>query len=354
MRAGIVGFPACGKKTLFSLLTRTAGAGAFLGGRRGNFAVPDERLDTLARIHESGKTTPATVEVVLLPALRPGAGGETANLAAIRDVDTIIHVVRAFESDTAPSPFDSVNPVRDCRDLELELLLADLAVLERRIARLDYHRARGKPEQVPGERARLDRARRLVEEERPLREALSRAERERLRGYGLMSAKPQLLLVNAGEAEAAGSGEAWPELRGLAGTRETRLAAVSLAIESEIAELPEADAVEFRRDLGVDAGAGERIVRAVFELMERVVFYTAGPVEARAWLIRRNTPARQAAGRIHSDMERGFIRAEVVSFDALAAAGSWDGARKRGDFRLEGRDYPVRDGDVMVIRFQPR
>ena len=351
MRAGIVGFAASGKKTLFSLLTRVARAGFSQDAQRGVLAVPDERLETLARLHRSRKTTPATVEVVLIPALRRGAGGQTESLAALREVDAVVHVVRAFENPTVPSPFESVDPARDAANLELELLLADLAVLEKRIARLDYDRARGKPEAVRGERDLLDRARQKVEAELPLREALSAADRKRLAGYGLMSAKPQLVALNVGEGEAGKDPADWPGLGAFAARPETALAVVSARIEAEIAELPEEDALEFRRDLGVEAGAAQRVVRAIFELMDRASFYTAGDTEARAWLIRRNTRAQEAAGVIHSDMERGFIRAEVVAYDTLVACGSWDAARKQGALRLEGRDYPVQNGDVLVIRF---
>ena len=202
MRAGIVGFAASGKKTLFSLLTRMAQAGYAAGARRGVLAVPDERLEIVGRLHKSRKLTPATIEVVLIPALRRGARGQTENLAALRDVDAIVHVARAFEDPTVPSPFDSVDPGRDASKLELELLLTDLAVLEKRIKRLDYDRARGIPEPVRGERDLLDRARREVEQEVPLREALSVEDRRRLVGYGLMSAKPHLVVLNAGEDEA--------------------------------------------------------------------------------------------------------------------------------------------------------
>ena len=351
MRAGIVGFAASGKKTLFSLLTEVAQAGFAAGAKRGVLAVPDERLETLARLHKSKKTTPATVEVVLIPALRRGASGQTENLAALRDVDAIVHVVRAFDDPIVPSPFDSVDPGRDAGNLELELLLADLAVLEKRIAKLDADRARGKPEAVRGERDLLDRARQAVEGEVPVREALSAEDRKRLVGYGLMSAKPQLVVLNSGESEAARDPASWPGLEETARRPDTRLAAVSARIEAEIAELPEEDAADFRRDLGVEAGAAERVVRAVFELMDRATFYTAGDTESRAWLIRRNTRAQEAAGEIHSDMERGFIRAEVVSYDKLVECGSWDAARKKGALRLEGKDYPVQDGDVLVIRF---
>ena len=351
VRAGIVGFAASGKKTLFSLLTQVAQVGFAAGAKRGVLAVPDERLETLTRLHESKKTTPATVEVVLIPALRRGASGQTENLAALREVDAIVHAVRAFEDPTVPSPFDSVDAGRDAANLELELLLADLAVLEKRIKRLDADRARGKPEAVRGERDLLDRARQAVEGEVPVREALSAEDRKRLGGYGLMSAKPQLLVVNAGDTEAARDPASWPGLDEISRRPETRLAAVSARIEAEIAELPEEDAAEFRRDIGVEAGAAERIVRAIFELMDRATFYTAGDTESRAWLIRRNTRAQEAAGEIHTDMERGFIRAEVVSFDKLVDCGSWDGARKAGALRLEGKDYPVQDGDVLVIRF---
>ena len=351
MRAGIVGFAASGKKTLFSLLTQVAQAGFAKGAKRGVLAVPDDRLETIGRIHESRKLTPATVEVVLIPALRRGARGQTENLAALRDVDAIVHVVRAFEDPIVPSPFDSVDPGRDAANLELELLLTDLAVLEKRVARLDYDRARGNPEPVRGERDLLDRARQEVEREVPLREALGAEDRKRLVGYGLMSAKPQLVLVNAGEADAGRAPESWPDLEELSRRPETRLATISARIEAEIAELPAEDAAEFRQDLGVEAGAAQRVIRAIFELMDRATFYTAAENEARAWLFRRNTRAQEVAGGIHSDMERGFIRAEVVSYDALVECGSWDAARKQGHLRLEGKDYPVQDGDVLLIRF---
>lgn len=347
MRAGIVGFAAAGKKTVFSLLTRAAAVGYSREARRGVLAIPDDRLRTLARLHRSGKTTPATLELVLLPALRPGVSGAAENLAAIRDVDVVVHVVRAFEDPAVPSPFDAVDPVRDAMNLELELLLADLGVLERRLERLRYHRARGKPEAIRGEADRLERARELVEAERPLRDVLSREERKQLAGYGLMSAKPQLVVVNVGEDDIG----AQPGLEGLDEHRETRIASVSARIEAEIADLEEEDAAEFRADLGVEAGAAERIVRAAFELMDRATFYTASETEARAWLVRRNTRAQAAAGSIHSDLERGFIRAEVVAYETLVECGSWDAARARGAMRLEGKDYPVQDGDVLVVRF---
>ncbi len=351
MRAGVVGFAASGKKTLFSLLTQAAAVGYTREARRGVLAVPDARLDTLARLHASPKITPATLELVLLPALRRGVSGATENLAAIRDVDVIVHVARAFEDPMVASPFDSVDPARDAENLELELLVADLAVLEKRMERLKNDRARGKPEANRGEYDRLEAAREAVEAERPLRQALSREDRNRLRGYGLMSAKPQLLVVNQGENEVASDPAELPGLKDFAARPETRLTSVSARIEQEIAELPEADAQEFRSDLGIEAGATERILRAVFELMDRATFYTAGETEARAWLIRRNTRAQAAAGTIHSDMERGFIRAEVVSYDTLVECGSWDAARAKGALRLEGKDYPVQDGDVLVIRF---
>lgn len=355
MRAGIVGFPASGKKTLFSLLTRIAPGGYAQEAKRGVLAIPDERLATLTRLHESRKTTPATVEAVLLPALRPGAGGQTENLAAVREVDAIVHVVRAFEDPAVPPPFDTVDPARDAANLELELFLADLSVLEKRITRLDADRARGKKEAVRGERDLLDRARGFVEAERPLRTALTVEERKRLAGYGLLSAKPLLLVANVGE-DAAAEGAESAALAGLASASaaagsETGLAVVSARIEQEIAELSEEDAAAFRADLGVEAGAAERVVQAIFALMDRVVFYTAGDTESRAWLIRRHTRAQEAAGTIHSDMERGFIRAEVVHYDTLVQHGSWDACRRAGALRLEGKDYPVQDGDVLVVRF---
>ena len=302
-------------------------------------------MTSSGELHKSRKLTPATIEVVLIPALRRGARGQTENLAALRDVDAIVHVARAFEDPVVPSPFDSVDPGRDASNLELELLLTDLAVLEKRIKRLDYDRARGNPEPVRGERDLLDRARREVEREVPLREALSAEDRKRLVGYGLMSAKPHLVVLNAGEDEAGRDPGSWPGLEELSRRPETRLATISARIEAEIAELPDEDAAEFRRDLGVEAGAAKRIIRAIFELMDHATFYTAAENEARAWLFRRHTRAQEVAGGIHSDMERGFIRAEVVSYDALVECGSWDAARKHGaNCGWRGRTIRCRTG----------
>ncbi len=352
VRAGLVGFPSSGKKTVFQLLTRVARSGFRATAERGVLAVPDERLATLARLHHSRKVTPATIEVVLLPALRPDAQGAAETLAAIRDVDVVAHVARAFESRTAPAPFASVDPVRDARNLELELLLADLGVVERRLDRLKRERARGKSGGgAPGERELLERAREALDTERPLRAALAPEDRRRLGGFGLLSAKPQLLLVNTGEEAVALNDDLRSRLADYAAQPETAIAALSARIESEIQELGEEDAAAFRGEIGVDAGAPERVVRALFELMDRATFYTAGDTEARAWLIRRNTRAQEAAGTIHSDMERGFIRAEVVAWERLVEIGSWDACRKQGALRLEGRDYPVQDGDVLVVRF---
>ncbi len=351
MRAGLVGFRSAGKKTVFELLTRVARAGYAAAAQRGVLAVPDERLATLTRLHESRKTTPATIEIVLLPALRPGTRGVAENLGAIRDVDVVVHVARAFEDAAVPAPFETVDPARDARNLELELLLADLGIVEKRLDKLKKERARGRPGAAPGEREALERAKAALEDDRPLRTALSAEDRKRLNGFGLLTAKPQLLLVNAGEESAALNDELGATLEDYAALPETSVAAVSGRMECEIAELDEAEAGEFRSELGVEAGAPERVVRAIFELMDRATFYTAGDTESRAWLIRRDTRAQEAAGTIHSDMERGFIRAEAVAYDRLVALGSWDACRKAGALRLEGRDYPVQDGDVLLIRF---
>jgi len=352
VRAGLVGFPASGKKTVFRLLTRIARSVSRGTAERGMLPVPDERLETLARLHESRKITPTTIEVVLLPSLRRDGEGAARNLAAVRDVDVVAHVARAFRSPGEESGDEAVDPVRDARSLELELLVADLEVVEKRLSRLERERARGKAGAAPpGERELLERARREMEAERPLRTALSAEDRARLGGFGLLSAKPQLLLVNTGEESAALDAGLRSRLGEYAAHPETAVASVSAQIECEIAELGEEDAVAFREERGVEAGAASRVIRAIFELMDRATFYTAGETEARAWLIRRNTRAQEAAGVIHSDMERGFIRAEVVAYDQLVELGSWDGCRRKGKLRLEGRDYPVQDGDVLEIRF---
>ena len=354
MKAGIVGFSGVGKRTLFSLLTQTAGAPSATSSRTeqmGVLKVPDPQLEELTRLHESRKTTPATIDFVLIPSLVKGRSSDSLDVGNLRNVDVLVHVVRAFDEPSVPHPEGSVDAARDIEVVELELTLADLAVVEKRHERLVVDSRKGNKAD-PKEIALLEKAKLALSEGQPLRSALTVEERDRLKGYALLTAKPILTVVNVGESDAAATD--LTDKLGLSDYEDAtdfRLAFVSARIEAEIAELPPDDAEAFRADLGVEEGALERIVRAAFELLQVITFYTAGDTESRAWIIRRETRAAEAAGTIHSDMERGFIRAEVVPYDVLVQEGSWNACREKGLLRLEGKDYPVADSDVVYFRF---
>jgi GTP-binding protein YchF len=262
-----------------------------------------------------------------------------------------VHVVRAFDDPKVPHPEGSVDARRDVEMMDLELTLADLAVVEKRIERIEADAKKGKKGEL-SDREILARAKEALENGRPLRSALSGEDRDALRGYALLTAKPMLAVVNVSE-EAASAEDAAARLglAGLEGAPGFRLAFVSARIESEIADLPADEARAFREELGLAEGMLERVVRAAFELLEVITFYTAGDTESRAWIVPRGTRAVKAAGTIHSDMERGFIRAEVVPYDVLVRQGSWNACRDKGLLRLEGKDYPVAEADVVYFRF---
>lgn len=348
-----MGFTGSGRRTLFRLLTRTTDTATGHTTKVGVVKIPDRRLAEVARIQHSRTFTPATVELLLIPGLAKGDSRETLDLPALRNVDVLVPVVRAFEDPTVAHPEGSVDPNRDIEFMELELALADLAVVEKRIDRLQSDAKKGKKSD-PKELASLERAKEALASAQPLRAVLSEQERDALRGYALLTAKPCLYLINVGEAE---SGREGVETNGLSGLSARTDAPgvgksfVSARIEAEIDELPPEEARAFREDLALTEGTTERIVRAVFDLAGMLTFYTAEEKEARAWTVARGTRAAAAAGAVHSDMERGFIRAEVVPFDVLEREGSWSRCRDKGLIRLEGKDYEVADGDVIYFRF---
>jgi GTP-binding protein YchF len=356
MKVAIIGLASVGKSTLFHLLTgaQAAGPSGKPEARLGIARVPDARVEALAKMYKPKKTTHATVEYVDVPGVVKGEGASLVDLPALRGVDTLVHVVRAFESETAPHPDGSVDPLRDAKMLELELILADLGTVERRLERLEANIKKASKAEDVAERALFLRLKNALEAETPLREmGLSGDEHQRLRGYALLSGKPMLLVANLGEAEirdAAG----FLERSGLAGfARRPGLAlcAVSAPIEAEMADLSPEDARAFRDDLALAEPGLERVIRSTYELLGLISFLTAGEDECRAWTVRRGTRAQVAAGTIHSDIERGFIRAQVVAFPDLVAAGSLAACRERGSLRLEGRDYEVKDGDVIEFKF---
>jgi GTP-binding protein YchF len=355
VKAAIVGLPSSGKSTLFALLT---GAGPAPPGRPearlGIARVPDARVDVLAEMYHPKKKTAATVEYVDVPGVGKGEGAALVDLPALRGVDALVHVVRAFASESTPHPEGSVDPLRDAKMMELELILADLGTVERRLERLEATLKKGARGEDGSDRGLFVKMKEWLEAERPLRALeLTEDERRRLRSYSLLSEKPLVLVVNLGEAEVrdAASYLARSGLEAYASGPAIAAVAVSAPIEAEMAELPAEDARAFREDLGLAEPGLDRVIRTSYTLLGLISFLTAGEDECRAWTIRRGTRAQQAARAIHSDIERGFIRAEVVAFADLQAAGSIAACRERGTWRLEGKDYLVQDGDVINFRF---
>jgi GTP-binding protein YchF len=355
MKIGLIGLPRSGKTTLFNLLTGSAVATSrYDTGRAelhlGVARVPDERVDRLSALFTPRKTTYATFEVVDLAGFQKGARAGL-EAAEFRDADALLHVVRAF-ADGGLGPPD---PRRDIRDLETELILADLEVVERRLERLAVSIRKRRTEAEVREQALLGRVREHLEAEHPLRALeLPADEARRLRGFTFLSAKPVLHCLNLDEksvAEGPGGVEAFGLAEVAARTR-TRVGWVSAVIEAEVAQLAGAEQRAFLADLGLAEPAIRRVLHDCFALLGLVVFFTVGEDEVRAWPIEAGTRAQDAAGTVHSDIARGFIRAEVTAYeDLIAAAGSFPEVRARGQLRLEGKDYLVRDGEICHFRF---
>jgi len=355
MKIGLVGLPKSGKTTLFNLLTGARVATSRYDTGRvelhtGVARVPDARADRLRDLFKPKKTTYATFEVVDLAGLAKGerAGLETKEF---RGADALLHVVRAFDDDALGAP----DPRRDIVDLEMELVLADLEVVDRRLERLETSIKRQRKEADVREREVLGRLKAALERERPLRAvALSGDDEKLVRGFTFLSQKPILHCVNVDEQSIPrGDGVvARYGLSDIAAAPATRVGWVSAVIEQEVAELEGAEQQAFLAELALAEPAIRRVLRECFALLGLISFFTVGDDEVRAWSIRAGTRAQDAAGTVHSDIARGFIRAEVNSYDELVAAdGDFAALRARGQLRLEGKDYVVRDGEVCHFRF---
>src|SRR5919106_4182959 len=360
LRAALIGFPSSGKTTLFQLMTSAKDAPRGKGDVNiGISKVPDERLDILTAMYNPRKRVPATVEFTdLMAPARAGAQG-LVDVAAYKNADALVHVVRAFRDPAIAHPAGSVNPARDAQAMEDELILADLGVAERRLERIEKDLKKGKSAELERERNLVQRCQSALEEGQPLRALdLSGADLKLLRGFQFLSAKPLLLVINLDEAdltEVGASIEKAAEKTGLtsflASHSATRAVALCARIELEIAQLEGDDAQAFLSDLGLTESGLDRVIRTSYDLLGYMSFFTVGEDECRAWSIARGTPAQAAAGEIHSDIQRGFIRAEVVAYDALVSRGSMAACRDHGEVRLEGKEYVVQDGDIINFRF---
>jgi hypothetical protein len=362
LKAGIVGLPNVGKSTLFNAITQAGAESAnypfcTIDPNVGVVEVPDERLGRLADIVHPNRIVPTAFEFVDIAGLVKGASkGEGLGnkfLAHIREVDAIVHVVRCFQDENITHVSGKVDPIGDIETINLELILADLETVEKRLDRARKNMKSG-DKKYAQEADCLERIREALFNDKPARTVeLNDEEKLLLRDLHLLTSKPVLYAANVSESEAANAdGNAYVrEVKEFAAREGAEVVPISAKVESEIAELEGEDKKMFLEELGLPESGLNRLIKAAYRLLGLYTYFTAGVQEVRAWTIRRGTKAPQAAGVIHTDFERGFIRAEVVSYDDLIACGSMNGAKEKGLLRLEGKDYVVQDGDVMHFRF---
>lgn len=356
LRIAIVGLGQVGKTTLFQILTRAHGAQTAASKTEthvGVVAVPDARLDRLSEMYQPKKTVHASIEYLDSPGSVIDLVRSGTRAASIKEVDALAHVVRAFNNDAVAPPSGEVNPKGDLESTDLELVLSDLAVVEKRLERLAKEVKKQKNPALEKEIQVVERCKEALEKQTPLREVeFTEGEQRLVRGFTFLSLKPMVYVLNLDESDAARA-EAAAEFAagvGLVEKPHTAVTAVCGKVEAEMAELSDAEAAEFMESYGLKESAVSRFIRTSYRLLDLMSFFTVGEDECRAWTIRAGSTALEAAGEIHSDIQKGFIRAEVVTYDDLVSAGSLAEARTHGHLKLEGKEYVVRDGEVVHFR----
>ncbi|MEJ6783926.1 redox-regulated ATPase YchF [Aminobacter sp. Piv2-1] len=362
-KCGIVGLPNVGKSTLFNALTRTAAAQAAnypfctIEPNTGEVAVPDPRLKLLASTAKSKEIIPTRISFVDIAGLVRGASkGEGLGnqfLANIREVDAIVHVLRCFEDDDITHVEGRIDPVADAETVETELMLADLESLERRIVQI-RKRAQGKDKEATTVLPMMEQALALLQDGKPARLLLKGIAAEDLailQGLNLLTSHPVLYVCNVAEGDAATGNEHTAAVQEMAEAQGAGVVIISAAIEAEVAQLPDEEAQEFLADMGLDEPGLDKLIRAGYELLHLITYFTVGPKETRAWTVHKGAKAPQAAGVIHTDFERGFIRAQTIAYNDFVTLGGEVAAKEAGKARDEGKEYVVQDGDVMLFKF---
>ena len=358
MRTGIVGLPQVGKTSLFKILTKSEAAAQARGNPReahiGVATVPDDRLDRLAKLYNPRKLVHAHVEYADVAAIGQEALKETAYLSSLRTVDALAHVVRAFEDPAIPH-VGAIDPLRDIKNVDFDLIVSDLGQVETRLDRMQKDLKKKKTPELERENDLLLKAKAHLETERPLREMeMAKEEKKIVRGFMFLSEKPMLYVLNIGESQELGKDlEAAVDkhkVREAASRVNSGATAICGKVEAELAEMSDEEAAEFLSSYGLGESGLARLIRTSYELLGLISFFTVGEDECRAWTIEKNSRAVNAAGAIHTDLEHHFIRAEVIRWDALLELGSEAAARAAGKLRLEGKEYIVQDGDVMHVR----